>query len=105
MSRLLAIAILLCVAMPAAAISRHSSMQMTCDEIWSVIEREGAAIFRYPSPRRTGLTLYDRYVRDDGFCTTHQTLEKVRIPSRDGQQCTVRRCTSNATICNGLLCD
>jgi hypothetical protein len=98
MSRLLALVALLASAMPAAAISRYTSQQLDCDEITSIIRDEGAAIFRYPSPRRPGFTLYDRYVRNSSYCGSHQSLKKVYIPSAGGQQCLVRHCVSDQII-------
>ena len=110
MSRLLAIAILLplvlLTASQAGAISRYSAMQIECGEINAIIKREGAAIFRYPSPRKFGLTLYDRYVRDSSFCSSHQSLERVLIPSLGGEQCAVRHCTSRPDRrCVAARCD
>lgn len=104
MSRLLAIAIILAAATPVQAISRYAALELTCQEITSIIRREGAAIFRYPSPRRTGLTLYDRYVRNDNYCATHQTIEKVYIPTAKGGQCLVRRCITRPDPCIGAFC-
>ena len=104
MSRLLALAILLACVAPAEAVSRYSAMQLSCGEITAIIRREGAAIFRYPSPRRTGFTLYDRYVRHGGYCARHQSLEKVYIPSAGGQQCLVQHCISTPD-CIGGFCD
>lgn len=104
MSRLLAIAIILATTAPAEAISRYSALQMTCSEITAIIRRDGAAIFRYPSPRRTGLTLFDRYVRNSGYCARHQSLQKVYIPSAGGQ-CLVQHCVSMPDNCIGVLCD
>jgi hypothetical protein len=105
MSRLLAVAIILAAAAsPVEAISRYSALQLSCGEIASIIRREGAAIFRYPSPRRTGLTLYDRYVRDNSYCASHQSLERVYIPSQDGAQCQVQHCVSRPDTCVGSLC-
>lgn len=98
MSRLLAIVLLLAAAMPAEAISRYSALQLSCGEIKSIIREEGSAIFRYPSPRRAGFTLYDRYVRHSGYCATHQTLEQVLIPSAGGEQCPVQHCVSDPLI-------
>ena len=105
MSRLLAIAIFLMAAAPAEAVSRYSAMQLSCGEITAIIRREGAAIFRYPSPRRTGFTLYDRYVRHSGYCARHQSLQKVYIPSAGGQQCLVQHCVSAPDHCIGAFCD
>ena len=105
MSRLLAVAMFLAAAAsPVEAISRYSALQLSCSEISSIIRREGAAIFRYPSPRRTGLTLYDRYVRDRGYCASHQILERVYIPSEGGGQCQVQHCVTRPDNCVGALC-
>lgn len=98
MSRLLAIVILLAAVMPAQAVSRYSAMQLSCGEIKSIIRHEGAAIFRYPSPRREGFTLYDRYVRNSSYCARHQSLEKVFIPSAGGERCLVQHCSSTPVI-------
>jgi hypothetical protein len=105
MSRLLAIAIVLMAAAPAEAVSRYAATQLSCAEITAIIRREGAAIFRYPSPRRTGFTLYDRYVRNGGYCARHQSLQKVYIPSAGGQQCPVQHCVSSPENCIGAFCD
>jgi hypothetical protein len=104
MSRLLAVAIFLVTSSPVEAISRYTALQLSCGEIASIIRREGAAIFRYPSPRRTGLTLYDRYVRDSSYCASHQTLERVYIPSEGGRQCQVQHCVTRPENCVGALC-
>lgn len=98
MSRLLAIVIVSVAALPAQAVSRYSALQLSCGEITSIIRQEGAAIFRYPSPRRSGFTLYDRYVRHSGYCARHQSLEKVYIPSAGGEQCLVQHCVSEPVI-------
>lgn len=100
MSRLFAIIVLLAATMPAQAVSRYSALQLSCGEITSIIRDEGAAIFRYPSPRRAGYTLYDRYVRHSGYCARHQTLEKVYIPSAGGAQCLVQHCINDPIIDN-----
>ena len=105
MSRLLAVAIMLAAAAsPVEAISRYSALQLSCGEITSIIRREGAAIFRFPSPRRTGITLYDRYVRDSSYCASHQSLERVYIPSEGGGQCQVQHCITRPDNCIGALC-
>jgi hypothetical protein len=95
MTKLLALAVLLVAATSASAISRYSALQHSCDDIQSIIEQQGAAVFRYPSPRKNGLTLYDRYVRSDMFCASHQITERVLIPSRDTDRCPVRHCVTS----------
>jgi hypothetical protein len=104
MSRLLAIVIAMIAFSSAGATSRYSALQLSCDEIKSIIRSEGAAIFRYPSPRRKGLTLYDRYVRNDSYCASHQSTEKVYIPSANADQCLVQRCVTQPDNCVGATC-
>ena len=104
MSRFLVLLLALAAASPATAISRHAALEKSCGEIKSIITDEGAAIFRYPSPRRTGITLYDRYVRNENFCASHQVTEKVYIPSANGEQCQVQRCITRPDGCRGVMC-
>jgi len=104
MSRFLAMLMALIAFSSAGATSRHSALQLTCGEIKSIIREEGAAIFRYPSPRKKGLTLYDRYVRNDSYCASHQSTEKVYIPSANADQCLVQRCVTRSDNCFGATC-
>lgn len=104
MRKIMTIAMLALTATSASAISRYSALDHSCDDIQSIIEEQGAAIFRYPSPRKNGLTLYDRYVRNDMFCASHQVTERVLIPSRDRNNCPVRHCvTSDCDNFSGCL--
>ena len=75
---------------PAQAISRYNSTGMTCGAVQSIIEREGAAIFRYPG--RSGVTLYDRYVADERFCSGGEYAKSGTIPTKDTRSCPVRHC-------------
>jgi hypothetical protein len=104
MSRFLAMLMTLIAFSSAGATSRYSALQLTCGEIKSIIRNEGAAIFRYPSPRKKGLTLYDRYVRNDTYCASHQSTEKVYIPSANADQCLVQRCVTRPDNCLGATC-
>jgi hypothetical protein len=90
----MALVMLAATATSASAISRYSALEHSCGDIQSIIRQQGAAIFRYPSPRNNGLTLYDRYVRNDMYCTSHQVTERVLIPSLDTDRCPVRRCVT-----------
>jgi hypothetical protein len=90
--KILSVLIVALTATTASAISRYSALEHSCVDIQSIIQQQGAAIFRYPSPRRSGITLYDRYVRNDMFCASHQVTERVLIPSQDTQRCPVRHC-------------
>ncbi|MBL0371370.1 hypothetical protein JJB09_04960 [Rhizobium sp. KVB221] len=80
------------VATSVVATPRYSALQYSCGAIQSLIEQHGAAIFRYPSPRKPSLTLYDRYVSNKKYCAPHQITERVHIPSADTNRCLVRHC-------------
>jgi hypothetical protein len=75
----------------ARAIQRYTSTSMTCAEIKATLGRDGAAIMRHQSPR-TGILLYDRYVKNRSFCPVGQTTERAYIPSADRKSCPVDRC-------------
>lgn len=78
-------------AVEAHAINRYTSTSMTCSKIKAIISQEGAAIMQYRSPR-TGLPLYDRYVKNRLFCPGGQTTDRAYIPSQDLPACPVNRC-------------
>jgi hypothetical protein len=101
MGKILVAMLCMIAATPALAISRYSALEHSCGSIQDIIQSQGAAIFRYPSPRKNGLTLYDRYVRNDMYCTSQQITETVLIPSSDSLRCPVRRCVT--ADCNGLI--
>jgi hypothetical protein len=86
-------------AIPAQAIERYQSRDHSCAQIKAIIRDQGAAIFRYNSTRKPGLTLYDRYVRNGTFCASHQTTEKVAIPAANGQSCSVSHCVTADDDC------
>ena len=78
-------------AVEAQAINRYNSTSKTCSQVQSIISQEGAAIMRYQSPR-TGVPLYDRYVKNRLFCPAGQTTDRAYIPTRDLPACPVNRC-------------
>lgn len=69
-------------ATPALAISRYSSMSMTCAEARAIINRERAVIMRYPARRTPNMTLYDRYVADSGACDVGFMPIRIIFPRR-----------------------
>jgi hypothetical protein len=75
----------------AHAINRYTSTSMTCAKVQATISREGAAIMQHRSPR-TGLALYDRYVKNRLFCPGGQTTDWTSIPTSDQKSCRVYRC-------------
>lgn len=75
----------------AQAISRYMSTSMTCSKVKATIGRDGAAIMQHRSPR-TGLILYDRYVKNRSFCPSNQTTDRAYVPTSDLPACPVNRC-------------
>ena len=83
---------LLATALPAQAISRYNSMQMSCGEAQSRIQQEGAVILRYRSARDPSLPLYDRYVAHGGYCQRGEYAKLEVVPTADTRSCRVLRC-------------
>jgi hypothetical protein len=75
----------------AEAISRYQSTSMSCAAARSLVAREGAVIFRYPSARNPGLTLYDRFVAHGGFCSFGEYAGAKAVPTTSGS-CTLLAC-------------
>ena len=89
------ILVALCLAasvLPAQAISRYESMQMSCGEAQARIQQEGAVILRYRSPRNPSLPLYDRYVASARWCNGGEYTKLEAVPTADTNRCTVYRC-------------
>ena len=89
---------LIMVASPAFAISRYNPLTLTCAEARSAIHNEGAVIFRYPSKRVKGMTLFDRYVRENYFCDGKSYAAWTYIPTRDNPNCPVLNCQSRDNV-------
>lgn len=77
---------------PAFAIKRYNSEKLACSEVRAIIRSEGAAIMRYRSTVNPSLTLYDRYVRHDGYCDPREYAAPATIPAKDTRSCPVRKC-------------
>ncbi len=92
MKTILLAACLVLVAAEAQAVSRYDPTRMSCGRVQSTIAREGAVILRYKSTRVPGLPLYDRYVRDDRFCTMGEVRSRAYVPSADNKSCAVYVC-------------
>jgi len=75
----------------AHAINRYNVSTMSCGAVHAIIDREGAAILRYPSPR-SGIILYDRYVASDLLCDAYEYPDRTYIPTADTQSCPVYHC-------------
>lgn len=93
--RRIAIALpLVLVAADALAISRYNIDNMSCARVQAIIQSEGAAILRYRS-KRTGVTLYDRYVRDRRYCQSSEITDYATVPTADRAACPVQNCIEN----------
>jgi hypothetical protein len=79
-------------AAPASAASRINTPNASCVGIQTALVDGGAAILRFASPRKNGLTLYDRYVGDSGFCPHGQYGEWASVPAKDTPRCRVIAC-------------
>lgn len=85
---------LLLLAGEAGAISRYDVGNMSCAKVHAILKSEGAAILRYRS-KRTGIVLYDRYVRDRSWCQGSEITEYASVPTADDPSCGVKRCIEN----------
>ncbi len=92
MYRIALILVLVAVSLPAHAISRYSTPGLSCARIQGILESEGAAILRYPSPRNSQLTLYDMYANSSRFCPDGEVARPASVPTSDNSRCRVRRC-------------
>ena len=89
--RRIAIAVaLLLSAGEASAISRYDIDNRSCAAVQAIVDNDGAAILRWRS-KRTGMTLYDRFVRNRSWCYGDQTTDYRSVPAAD-RSCPVKRC-------------
>lgn len=89
---LLAAILMSSIATAAAAASRFEVSKMTCEEVQAILAKEGAATLSYPSGGILGLSLYDRYVSDQSFCTNGSVAQSAGVPTADKKYCRVRKC-------------
>lgn len=80
------------VSMPAGAVSRYSTPGLSCARVQAILESEGSAILRYPSPRNSQLTLYDLYANSSAQCQKNEIAKPATVPTSDNTRCRVRRC-------------
>ncbi len=78
----------------ALAISRYTTTSMDCAGIKAILQREGAAILQWRSPRNPSLPLYGRYVANRRYCQMEEVAETAFVPSRGGTSCLVRKCVN-----------
>lgn len=97
MKRILLAIGLLAVSMPAGAVSRYSIPGLSCARVQAILESEGSAILRYPSPRNSQLTLYDLYASNTSHCQQSEIAKPATVPTSDNPRCRVRRCQAAQT--------
>ncbi|MAM12981.1 hypothetical protein JET14_09330 [Martelella lutilitoris] len=106
MKLFLATAMLLAAAGSATAqepINRYDIQDMTCNQVHGILDREGAAILRYPSPSGSGRILYDRYVDSPTICFGQggHAVQRV-VPTRDTKGCPTLSCRPGPPECDTL---
>ncbi|MGE0281755.1 MAG: hypothetical protein AB7P20_14230 [Rhizobiaceae bacterium] len=90
MTRLALAAFFALVSFDASAIVRYMVQGMTCAEVREALDRDGVAIlFR---TGKSGVTLYDRYVKDGSLCASGSLTATERITSADTDDCLVTKC-------------
>ena len=90
MNRLVVAAIFSMMSFDASAIVRYMVEGMTCAEVKDALDRDGLAILFRKS--QSGVTLYDRFVKDGSFCSAGYTSAGERISSADTDNCRVTKC-------------
>jgi hypothetical protein len=77
------------IAFDALATVRYMVQGMTCADVQEALDRDGIAILYRQG--KSGVTLYDRYVKDGSFCATGDTMLE-RIWAADTDDCRVTKC-------------
>ena len=95
----LALAILISMlATESLAISRYEVGNKSCGELHAIVRRDGAAILRWRS-QRTGIPLYERFVRNWNYCPAGQTTDSSSVPAADGR-CPLLKCVQIEDLYN-----
>jgi hypothetical protein len=90
MTRLVIAALFSIVSFDASAIVRYMVQGMSCAEVQEAVARDGVAILYRQG--KSGVTLYDRFVKDGSFCATGYTASGERIEAADTDNCRVTKC-------------
>ena len=102
------IAASLCLASVGAAsaqepINRYNIQNMTCNQVQSIVNQQGAAILRYPSPSGSGRILYDRFVNNPAVCFAEEGHPVRRtIPTADTRSCPAIACKPGPPECDDM---
>jgi hypothetical protein len=90
MVRLMVAALFSIVSFDASAIVRYMVQDMTCGQVQDAVERDGTAILYRQG--KSGILLYDRFVRDGSLCATGYTTIRERVRVADTEDCRVTKC-------------
>lgn len=71
---------------------RLYASSVTCQQIKSTPEREGAAIVHYQSHNSSGLSLFDRFVSSANYCESAKRALPIAINTRDTTTCKIPVC-------------
>ena len=82
-TRRLAIAVFVALAVPAGAQAPPSALRMTCADAIALVKRDGAVAMA-SAPGKT-----ERFVRDRGQCGMTEIAELRFVPTRDNLECPV----------------
>lgn len=69
-----------------AAMARPDTRTMSCDEVRSLINRNGAIVLT------TGQHTYDRFVAARPFCDYPNVPTRMSVPTNDTNRCVVYNC-------------
>jgi hypothetical protein len=90
MTRLALATLFAIISFDASAVVRYMIQGMTCAQVKEALDRDSVAIlFR---PGKSGVTLYDRYVKDGSVCAAGYVAAIERIASADTDDCPVTKC-------------
>ncbi|MCR4266023.1 hypothetical protein [Nitratireductor sp. ZSWI3] len=68
----------------------------TCGQMQSTVKARGATILRYPSPSRSDLPRYDRFVANSAECQPiFQNIKVLHVPASDTMSCPLFVCSSD----------
>jgi hypothetical protein len=70
--------------------ARYEVANKSCRQLRAIVLRDGAAILRWRS-QRSGVILYERFVRNMAFCPAGQITDTASVPAADGN-CWLPKC-------------
>lgn len=94
MKRIFLALILSFVSVDAHAIVRYMVQNMSCAEVKDALSRDGAAILYRKS--KSGVALYDRFVKDGSMCAVTDTTAYESIAVADTDSCRVSKCVDKS---------